>query len=131
MENVHIRASCSTNEVHKYKSLFQEFYDVFTWSYEEMLGIDHGIILHEIKTYLDAKTIWKRLHPVHPRKVVSIKLEVEKLLKDGFIYPMALTDWVSNIIPVNKKQGTIRIYVYYRDINKAFRKENYPTPFID
>jgi hypothetical protein len=44
---------------------------------------------------------------------------------------MALTDWVSNLVPVNKKQGTIRVYVYYRDINKYFPKRNYITPFVD
>jgi hypothetical protein len=36
MKNVHIEASCSTNEVHTYKSLFQEFCDIFAWSYEPL-----------------------------------------------------------------------------------------------
>jgi hypothetical protein len=44
---------------------------------------------------------------------------------------MALTDWVSNLVPVNKKQGTIRVCVDYRDINKACPIYNYPTPFVD
>jgi hypothetical protein len=44
---------------------------------------------------------------------------------------MALTIWVSNLVPVNKKQGTIHVCVDYRDINKAFPKDNFPTPFID
>jgi hypothetical protein len=57
MENVHISASCSTNEVHTYKSIFQEFYDVFSWSYEEMSGIDPNIVVHDIKTYPDAKLV--------------------------------------------------------------------------
>jgi hypothetical protein len=56
-ENVHIRASCSTDEVVAYKSLFQEFHDIFTWSYEEMLGIDPNIVVHEIKTYPGTKPI--------------------------------------------------------------------------
>jgi hypothetical protein len=131
IENIHIRASCSTDEVHTYKSLFQQFRDVFAWSYEEMPGIDPDIIVHEIKTYPDAKPVQQRLLLVHPRKVSSIKIEVEKLLKDDFIYPVALTDWVSKLVPVNKKQGTICVYVDYRDINKACPKANYPTPFID
>jgi hypothetical protein len=54
-----------------------------------------------------------------------------KLLKYSFIYPVPLTEWVSNIVPVTKKQGTIHVCVDYRDINKACPKENYPTPFID
>jgi hypothetical protein len=44
---------------------------------------------------------------------------------------VALTDWVSNLVLVNKKQGTIRVCVDYRDINKACPKDNFPTPFID
>ena len=40
-------------------------------------------------------------------------------------------DWVSNIVLVNKKQGTIRICIDYRDINRACPKDNYPTPYID
>jgi hypothetical protein len=57
VENVHIRASCSHDEVVTYKSLFQEFRDIFAWSYEEMLGIDPNIVVHEIKTYLGAKPV--------------------------------------------------------------------------
>jgi hypothetical protein len=85
VESVHIGASCSNDEVVTYKSRFQEFCDIFTWSYEEMQGIDPDIVVHESKTYPGAKTVWKRLRLVHPRKATAIKLEVEKLLKFGFI----------------------------------------------
>jgi hypothetical protein len=44
---------------------------------------------------------------------------------------VALINWVYNIVPVNKKQGTIRVCVDFRDIKKACPKDNYPTPFID
>jgi hypothetical protein len=44
---------------------------------------------------------------------------------------VALTDWVSNLVSIDKKQGTIQVYVDYRDINKAFPKDNFPTPFVD
>jgi len=130
LENIHIGASCSEEEIRTYKALFQEFHDVFAWSYEEMPGIDPSIVVHEIKTYPDAKPVWQRLRQIHPRKAAAIKTEVEKLLKVGFIYPIPLTDWVSNIVPVNKKQGTIRICIDYRDINRACPKDNYPTPYI-
>jgi hypothetical protein len=103
VENVHIGASCSPEEIVTYTSLFKEFRDIFAWSYEEMPGIDPAIVVHEIKTYPGAKPVWQRLRPVHPHKAVAIKLEVEKLLKVGFIYPVALTEWVSNPVPIDKK----------------------------
>ena len=34
IENIHIGASCTDNEIQTYKVLFQEFHDVFAWSYE-------------------------------------------------------------------------------------------------
>jgi hypothetical protein len=131
VENVHIGSSCSPNEIITYTSLFKESCDVFAWSYEEMSGIDPDIVIHEIKTYPDAKPVRQCLHPVHPCKAAAIKLELKKLLKAGFIYPVALIDWVSNLVPIDKKQGTIHICVDYRDINKALPKDNFPTPFID
>ena len=68
---------------------------------------------------------------MHPRKAATIKEKVKKLLKVGFIYPIPLIDWVSNIVHVDKNQGTIWVCVDYRDINRACPKDNYPTPFID
>jgi hypothetical protein len=131
VENVHIGASCSPEEIVTYTSLFKEFCDIFAWSYEEMSGIDPAIVVHEIKTYPGAKPFWQRLRPVHPRKVTTIKLEVEKLLKAGFIYPVALTEWVSNLVSIDKKGGSIRVCVDYRDIKKICPKDNFPTPSVD
>ena len=103
IEHVHVGQNCSTDEFEAYKALFKEFCDVFAWSYEEMLGIDPSIVVHEIKTYPTAKPIRKKLRKVHHRKAVVIKVEIEKLLKAGFTYPVPLTEWVSNVVPVNKK----------------------------
>ena len=96
-----------------------------------MPGIDPSIVEHEIQTYHDAKPVQQKLKPVNPRKAAAVKAKVEKLLKAGFIYPIALTEWVSNPVPVDKKQGTIHVCTDFRDLNKACPKDNYPTPFID
>jgi hypothetical protein len=131
IENVYIGADCSPEEIQIYTDLFKEFCDVFAWSYEEMPGIDPSIVEHEIKTYLDARPVRQCLRAVNPRKAPAIKAEVEKLLNVGFIYPVPLTEWVSNPIPMNKKQGTIHVCMDFRDLNKACPKDNFPTPFID
>ena len=64
---------------------------------------DSSIVVHEIKTYPMARSVRQKLRQVHMRKAVTIKAEVKKILKVGFIYPIPLTEWVSNIVPVNKK----------------------------
>ena len=103
VENVYIGADCSQDEIREYTELFKEFRDVFAWSYDEMQGIDPRIVKHEIKTHPNAKPVRQRLRAVNPRKAPTIKAEIEKLLKAGFIYPVPLTEWVSNPVPVDKK----------------------------
>ena len=111
--------------------MFKEFHDIFAWSYEEMPGIDPRIVEHEIKTYASAKPVRQRLHAVNPRKAPAIKAEIEKLLNVGFIYLVPLTEWVSNPVLIDKKQGTIRICTDFHDLNRAYPKDNFPTTFID
>jgi hypothetical protein len=96
-----------------------------------MPGINPKIVEHETTTYPDAKPVWQKLLLVNPKKAETIKVEVEKFLKSDFIYPIHLTQWVSNPMLVNKKQGTIRVCTDFRDLNKACPKDNFPTPFID
>ena len=131
VENIYIGANCSPEEISIYTALFKEFCDVFSWSYEEMPSIDPSIVEHEIRTYPNAKPVRQKLRSVNPRKTVAVKAEVEKMLRAGFIYPIALTEWVSNLVPVDKKKWNIRICTDFRDLNKSFPKDNYPMPFID
>ena len=96
-----------------------------------MPGIDPRIVEHDIETYLNAKPVRQRLQAVNPKKAPAIKAEIEKLLKAIFIHPIPLTEWVSNPVQVDRKQGAIRISTDFRDLNHACPKDNFPIPFID
>ena len=48
MENVHMSANCSPEEIAIYTALFKEFRYIFSCLYDEMLGIDLLIVEHEI-----------------------------------------------------------------------------------
>jgi hypothetical protein len=61
---------------------------------------------------------------------MNIKVKVEKLIKDSFIYLVKLTEWVFNLVPI-KNKGTICVCIDFRDLNKSFPKDHFPTPFID
>ena len=68
---------------------------------------------------------------MNPRKTPAIKDEIEKLLNVNFIYLVPLTEWVSNIVPVDKKQGAIRICTNFCDLNRSCPEDHFSTPFID
>jgi hypothetical protein len=52
-----IQIDFSTYEIQTYTTLFKEFHDIFSWTYEETLGIGPRIFKHEIKTYENVKLI--------------------------------------------------------------------------
>jgi hypothetical protein len=131
IENVYIGADCFPKEIQNYIDLFKEFRDVFSWSYEEMPRINLGIFEHKINTYPNAKHVRQILRVLNPRKAPATKEDVEKLLNVGFIYPVPLTVWVSNPIPMDKNKGTIHVCMDFWDLNKACPKDNFSTPFID
>jgi hypothetical protein len=57
---------------------------------------------------------------------------VDRLLQAKFIRPCRYTEWVSNIVQVEKKNiGKIRICVDFRNLNRATLKDEYPMPVIE
>lgn len=50
IDNINMGASCSPIEITDLKNLFQEFQDIFTWSYKEMPRLDPAIVEHHIDT---------------------------------------------------------------------------------
>ena len=61
-----------------------------------------------------------------------IKTEINRLLDAGFIRSCRYADWISNIVPVEKKDsGKIRVCIDFRDLNKATPKDEYPMPIAD
>ena len=75
-----------------------------------MPRIDPSIFEHRIDTWPDVALVCQKKRPIHPSKDPTVKDEIDKLRKVGFIYPITYTTWVSNHVPVNKKKGTIRVF---------------------
>ena len=61
----------------------------------------------------------------------KIKEEVIKQLKVGFIKPVHQAEWITNVVPLPKKDGKVRMYVDFGDLNNACPKDDFPLPHID
>lgn len=57
--------------------------------------------------------------------------ELWKLIDSQIIYPIKHSTWVSNLVPVRKKNGDIRLCVDFWDPNRASLKDHYPLPPIE
>jgi hypothetical protein len=72
-----------------------------------------------------------------PRKIykdevlADVKKEVERLIEANFIRPRRYADWISNIVPVYKKNGKMRVCIDFRDLNRATTMDGYPMPIAE
>ena len=59
-------------------------------------------------------------------------MELERLQSLGVIKPVATSDWAAPIVPVVKKDHTVRVCGDYKlTINQASNTEIYPLPRIE
>ncbi|KAK1627434.1 hypothetical protein QYE76_001749 [Lolium multiflorum] len=61
----------------------------------------------------------------------EVKKEIEKMLSAGFIRPCRYAEWISSIVPVEKKDGRWRVAIDFRDLNRATPKDEYPMPVAE
>ncbi|GAU16878.1 hypothetical protein TSUD_368270 [Trifolium subterraneum] len=60
----------------------------------------------------------------------ELKKQLEELLEKKFIRP-SVSPWGAPMLLVKKKEGSMRLCIDYRQLNKATIKNNYPLPRID
>ncbi|KZV28235.1 hypothetical protein F511_02105 [Dorcoceras hygrometricum] len=65
-----------------------------------------------------------------PAELKELKEQLTDLLEKGFIRP-SMSPWGAPILFVKKKDGTMRMCVDFRQLNKATAKNKYPLPRID
>ena len=61
----------------------------------------------------------------------EVKKKVQKMLDAGFIRPCRYAEWISSVVPVQKKDGRWRVCVDFRDLNRATPKDEYPMPVAE
>ena len=63
-------------------------------------------------------------------ELVELKLQLQELIEKGYIQP-SVFPWGAPILFIKKKDGTMRICIDYRQLNKMTIKIHYPLPKID
>ncbi|CAH9102252.1 unnamed protein product [Cuscuta epithymum] len=65
-----------------------------------------------------------------PAELNELKTQLQELLDNGFIRP-SHSPWGAPVLFVKKKDGTLRMCIDYRQLNKVTIKNRYPLPRID
>ena len=91
-----------------------------------MPGLSRDVVELKLPILPDKKPIKQTLRRFTPQIHSKIKEEIERLVKCGFIKTTRYVDWLANIVPVVMKNGAIRVYIDFRDLNLATPKDEYP-----
>ncbi|KAL0534796.1 hypothetical protein IC582_029090 [Cucumis melo] len=65
-----------------------------------------------------------------PTEQKELKVQLQELLDKGFIRP-SVSPWGAPVLFVKKKDGSMRLCIDYRELNKVTVKNRYPLPRID
>ncbi|XP_045795462.1 uncharacterized protein LOC123889969 [Trifolium pratense] len=115
----------------KLVELLKEFKDCFAWDYNEMPGLDRNLVEHRLPIRPDKKPVKQSPRRFAPEILSKIKEEIERLLRSKFIRTARYVEWLANIVPVIKKNGSLRICIDFRDLNNATPKDEYSMPVAE
>ena len=144
-----ISTSLTTVEEEKLLRVLRDHKNVIGWSLADLKGIRPSMCMHWILLEDGQKPSVEAQRRLNPTMKEVVRKEVLKWLDAGVIYPISYCSWVSPVQVVPKKGGitVIRtvnnallpsrtvtgwiIYIDYRKLNKAIRKDHFPLLFMD
>ncbi|GKD26673.1 hypothetical protein Tco_1232887, partial [Tanacetum coccineum] len=99
----------------------KEFPDVFL---EDLPGLP---LVRQVEFQID---LIPKAAPVAPLEMPELSNQLQELTDRGFIRP-STSPWGAPVLFVKKKDGSFRICIDYRELNKLTIKNHYPLPRIN
>ncbi|KAL0416672.1 UNVERIFIED_CONTAM: Transposon Tf2-12 polyprotein [Sesamum latifolium] len=128
---IYTSTSLTQEEEGAYITLLHEFKDVFSWSYKEIPRLDPKVAVHHLSVKKGARPVKQGQRRFRSELIPLIETKVNKLIEVGFIREVKYPMWISSIVPVRKKNGQIRVYIDFRDLNNACPKDDFPLPIAE
>ena len=89
---------------------------------------------HKVKIHLRPEATPKFCKARQPPYAMRqrIEEELDRLQRDGIIKPVEFSDWATPIVPVIKKDNSVRICGDYKTtLNGAIQTDNHPIPLVE
>ncbi|KAI3798216.1 hypothetical protein L1987_33487 [Smallanthus sonchifolius] len=106
----------------------REFFEVFP---EDLTGLPpHRQVKFQIDLTTGAAPIVRAPYRLALSELQELSSQLQELLDQGFIRPSS-SPWRTPVLLVKKKDGTFRMCIDYRELNKVIIKNRHPQPSID
>ncbi|BBN68138.1 hypothetical protein Prudu_296S000100 [Prunus dulcis] len=103
----------------------RDFPDVFP---DDLPGLPpHREIEFTIELIPGMSPISQAPYRMAPAELNELKVQLQELVDKGFIRP-SFSPWGASVLFVKKKDGTMRLCVDYRQLNKVTVRNKYPLP---
>ncbi|KMT13620.1 hypothetical protein BVRB_4g082210 [Beta vulgaris subsp. vulgaris] len=105
-----------------------EYPDVFS---DELPGIPpEREVEFSIDLNPDTAPLSKAPYRMAPAELQELKTQLQELIDKGFIRP-SVSPWGAPVLFVRKKDGSMRLCIDYRELNKVTIMNRYPLPCIE
>ncbi|GJW88822.1 reverse transcriptase domain-containing protein [Tanacetum coccineum] len=112
-------------------NLLQRNLDIFAWKTADMTGVPRHIAEHRLNVRDGCSPVTQKKRGQTADRNQAIQEEVGKIVEAGIMKEVHYHDWLSNLVMVKKHDGSWRMCVDFKDLNKACPKYGYPLPEID
>ena len=83
-----------------------------------------------IELVLGVAPVSKTPYKMSTPEMLELKMQLQELLEKKYIRP-SVSHWGVPVLFVKKKDGRVRLCIYYRQLNQVTVKNKYPFPRID
>lgn len=116
-----------TEEVFNLNNFSSRYCEVFSDGLGRFTGGTVGFRLRE-----GARPVYLRARPLAYALREPVERALEQLVRDGIITPVETSDWATPIVPVMKKDGSIRVCGDFKlTLNKCLEVDRFPLPRVD
>nr|GEU82514.1 reverse transcriptase domain-containing protein [Tanacetum cinerariifolium] len=115
----------------KLYALLQRNLDIFSWKPVDMTGVLRHITEHRLNVREGCSSIRQKKKGQAADRNQAIQEEVGKLVEARIIKEVHYHDWLYNPMMVKKHDGSWRMCVDFKDLNKACMKDGYLLPERD
>ena len=105
-KEIKVGTTLSTETKKETIDLLYKFENVFAWSYPDMLGLNTKIVEHIFPFKQECKLIQQKLRRMKSEMLLNVK-KVKKQFDVGFLEIAKYPEWVTNIVPVPKKDEKV------------------------
>ncbi|GJR01391.1 reverse transcriptase domain-containing protein [Tanacetum coccineum] len=107
-------------------ALLRQNLDVFSWKPADMTGVPRHIAEHRLNVREGCLPTRQKKRGQAPKRNKAIQEEVEKLVDARIMKEVHYHSWLSNPVMVKKHDGSWRMCVDFKYLNKACPQDGYP-----